>query len=129
MRQLFTLCFIVIVSAYASAQVMDVETLQSSEIKQDVLVEPVYKLQAGESITLSPNPVPSANPIIQIAAINVEIYSYHVFTSTGQIVEIENLSGRPDPNYIILQTGIHVGTYIIKFETDSGIITRKFQVF
>jgi len=89
---------------------------------------PEFKLEFGQTISVSPNPLPRINPILTISAVNVDIYSYIIVSPTGQIVELENLSGKPDGSIIDLTGAVNCGTYIIRFDTGAGFITRKFLV-
>ncbi len=89
---------------------------------------PEYKLGFGQSLSVSPNPLPRINPILTISAVNVDIYSYIIVSPAGQIVELENLSGKPDGSIIDLTGAVNCGTYIIRFDTDAGYVTRKFLV-
>ena len=86
------------------------------------------RLGIGESLTISPIPLPKSNAVLTINAVNVDIFSYRLFTAAGQIVELENLSGRPDISVLDLNGIVDLGTYILQFETDSGILFRKFLV-
>ncbi len=86
------------------------------------------RLGIGQSLTVSPNPLPKSNALLTINAVNVEIYSYKLYTAAGQIVELENLSGRPDISMLDLNGYVDLGAYIIQFETDAGKVTRKFLV-
>jgi hypothetical protein len=66
--------------------------------------------------------------MLQVSAVGVEYYSFVVRNGYGQIVELENLSGKPESNYIDLNGAVHQGIYFITFETNAGNITRKFAV-
>ena len=89
---------------------------------------PELKLEFGQSLSVSPNPLPRINPILTISAVNVDVYSYIIVSATGQIVELENLSGKPDGSIIDLTGAVNCGSYIIRFDTNAGYITRKFLV-
>ena len=89
---------------------------------------PELKLAFGQTISVSPNPLQRLNPILTISAVNIEVYGYIIVNGTGQIVELENLSGKPDGSIINLTGAVNCGTYIIRFDTDAGYITRKFMV-
>ena len=86
------------------------------------------RLGVGQSLTISPVPLPQYNAMLQVSAVGVEYYSFVVRNGYGQIVELENLSGKPDSNYIDLNGVVHQGIYFITFETNAGNITRKFAV-
>ena len=86
------------------------------------------RLSVGQSLTISPVPLPQYNAMLQVSAVGVEYYSFVVRNGYGQIVELENLSGKPDSNYIDLNGAVHQGIYFITFETNAGNITRKFAV-
>ena len=86
------------------------------------------RLGVGQSLTISPVPLPQYNAMLQVSAVGVEYYSFVVRYGYGQIVELENLSGKPDSNYIDLNGVVHQGIYSITFETNAGNITRKFAV-
>ncbi len=81
-----------------------------------------------QKIMIGPNPVHLNNAHLNIVPINVTIYGYQVYTNLGEIVELENLSGRPDAMFIDLGGAVGVGTYFIVFDTDAGTITKKFMV-
>lgn len=87
------------------------------------------KLATGQSLTISPNPLPRENALLTVNAVGLTYYSYIVLKSNGQIVELENLSGKPDANYIDLNGAVIPGFYVIVFDTDAGKVTRKFNVF
>lgn len=88
-----------------------------------------YKLAADQSLTIAPNPLLRTDPILTISAVNVDIYGYAIINAgTAQIVELENLSGKPDGSIIDLRDSVELGTYIIRFDTNVGFITRKFLV-
>jgi hypothetical protein len=57
---------------------------------------PELKLAFDQTISVSPNPLQRLNPILTISAVNIEVYGYIIVNGTGQIVELENLSGKPD---------------------------------
>ncbi len=82
----------------------------------------------GSDLIISPNPLPKSNAIITISATNIDVYSYSVVNAGGQIVELENLSGKPDSDIINLNGAVTVGSYTIRFDTSQGIIMRKFIV-
>ena len=86
------------------------------------------RLGVGQSLTISPVPLPQYNAMLQVSAVGVEYYSFVVRSGYGQIVGLENLSGKPDSNYIDLNGVVHQGIYFITFETNAGNITRKFAV-
>lgn len=86
------------------------------------------RLGLGQSLTISPVPLPQYDAKLQVTAVGVEYYSYVVRNAFGQIVELENLSGKPDSNYIDLNGAVHQGIYFITFETNAGNVTRKFAV-
>ncbi len=128
MKQIFTISAFLFISNLMIGQSIVSVKPHSKDSKNETTTNYQNKLVAGESIVLSPNPVSVTEPLVQIIAINVSIFSYHVFNSMGQIVEIENLSGRPDPTWFKLPDGSLPGIYYIKFDTDSGFITRKLLV-
>ena len=86
------------------------------------------KIGAGVTLLLSPNPAPKSNPVITVTAVGMDIYSYKVVSATGQIVELENLSGKPDGTIIDLTGAVDVGTYYVIFETNAGKISRKLVI-
>lgn len=86
------------------------------------------KLGIGQSLTVSPNPLPKEHAELSIHAVGIDIFSYKVYTAAGQIVELENLSGRPDTDLINLTGAVDVGTYLVVFETTAGKVSRKFLV-
>ena len=89
---------------------------------------PEFKLAFDQSLSVSPNPLPRINPILTISAVNVDVYSYIIVSTTGQIVELENLIGKPDGSILDLKGAVNCGSYIIRFDTNAGYITRKFLV-
>ncbi len=123
LRQLILL-FVIILSLSVNAQQTSINT--DKKFNQTKQIQ--AKLSAGQSLKISPNPVLTTNPILIITAVNVEIFSYLITNSVGQIVELENLAGKPDLTIIDLTDAVTLGTYIIRFETSSGGITRKFSV-
>ncbi|HNJ88321.1 MAG TPA: T9SS type A sorting domain-containing protein [Chitinophagales bacterium] len=86
------------------------------------------KIGAGVTLLLSPNPAPKSNPVITVTAVGMDIYSYKVVSATGQIVELENLSGKPDGTIIDLNGAVDIGTYYVIFETNAGKISRKLVI-
>ncbi len=106
------------------AQVSDVIT----DDKKATVIEHEARLAAGQSLTVFPNPVKSDFALLTIQAIGVEIYSYKMLDATGAIVELENLSGRPDISTLDLNGVVIEGMYYIVFETNVGKITRKVMV-
>jgi ABC-type phosphate/phosphonate transport system substrate-binding protein len=86
------------------------------------------KLGIGQSLTIAPNPVHRDHAELTVTAVGVEYYSYMVVTASGQIVELENLSGKPDSGIIDLTGAVNPGLHIIVFETNTGKVTRKFNV-
>lgn len=81
-----------------------------------------------KDLTISPNPLPKGNAIITISTTNIDVYGYTIVNAGGQIVELENLSGKPDSDIINLNGAVKPGTYTIRFDTNDGFITRKFIV-
>ncbi len=128
MKQLFTTLLFLFVSCSLFSQVNLNENLSGDHVKKPLFSQPAAKLGIGESITLSPNPVSVADPSVEIITVNVVVFSYHVYTTTGQIVEIENLSGRPNGSFFRMPDGTLPGLYIVKMDTDSGSVSRKLQV-
>ncbi len=86
------------------------------------------KLSAGQSLTIYPNPLVKEHAILYVTAVGVDYFSYKVVTASGQIVELENLSGKPDSDIIDLTGAVNPGLYVIIFDTNAGNITRKFTV-
>lgn len=127
LKQLLFALITVGISFSASAQEL---ILQDDEAtKQTVNDQITPRLSLGQTLTISPVPLPESNAILHVTLVGVEYYSYCVRTASGQIVELENLSGRPDSNYIDLNGAVHPGLYIITFETNAGKVNRKFSVF
>lgn len=126
MKQIFTTLLFLFITCSLFSQAAVIENQNLEQSRKNVSVN-AAKLSLGESITLSPNPVLLSDPSVEIKAVNVTVFSYHVYTSTGQIVEIENLSGRPNGSFFRLPDGTLPGLYLVKMETDSGSITRKLQ--
>ena len=86
------------------------------------------RLATGQKLIVSPNPVKQDAAVLNIDAVGIDIYSYRVFDMTGSIVELENLSGRPDISILDLTGAVELGSYFISFETNVGKITRKIMV-
>ncbi|MFI5171484.1 MAG: T9SS type A sorting domain-containing protein [Chitinophagales bacterium] len=124
LRQVIILC-ILAMSVSLNAQQISIET---KAIKDQGPEQAQAKLGADQSLTIAPNPVTMANPIIYITTVNVQMFSYFILNSWGQIVELENLAGRPDPKIINLSGAVTPGVYFIRFDTDAGFLTRKFLV-
>jgi hypothetical protein len=108
---------------------------QSVHFSSDFIIKNVSEHNAAEprlssayKLTLSPNPVYNEEPIISIIASGLEVFSYIVYNSQAEIVEIENLSGRPDGTTIALPQSVDPGFYYVRFETSQGIIIRKLSV-
>lgn len=96
--------------------------------KQESSIHVNARLGLGQSLTISPVPLPQYNAMLQVSTVGVEYYSFVVRNAYGQIVELENLSGKPDSNFIDLNGAVHQGIYFITFETNAGNVTRKFAV-
>lgn len=86
------------------------------------------RLGAGQSLVVSPNPVKKDAAVLNITATGIDIYAYRVFDMTGSIVELENLSGRPDISILDMTGAVDLGVYYISFETSVGKITRRVMV-
>lgn len=128
MKQFFTTLLFMFIACSLFSQAGIIVNQNVEQIKKQASSSPAARLGIGESLTLSPNPVRVSDLNIEIKAVNVVVFSYHVYTSTGQIVEIENLSGRPNGSFFRLPDGTLPGLYLVKIDTDSGSITRKLQV-
>jgi len=102
--------------------------VKSNDGVENGIIHHKTRLAPDQSLTVSPNPLPKNNAFLSITAVNVEIYSYTIVTASGQIVELENLSGRPDISLLDLNGAVDLGMHFIIFETDAGKITRKFLV-
>lgn len=127
LKQLLFILVIIGISSTVSAQTA--VTGNTPETKKPVTEQVQAKLGLGQSLTISPNPLSQANALLTVTCVGLEYYSYVVMNSSGQIVELENLSGRPDSHYIDLNGAVHPGLYIIKFETSAGKVIRKFTVY
>lgn len=114
------------ISFTASAQ--EIIFQDTDATKQESSIQVNARLGLGQSLTISPVPLPQYNAMLQVSTVGVEYYSFVVRNAYGQIVELENLSGKPDSNYIDLNGAVHQGIYFITFETNAGNITRKFAV-
>lgn len=114
------------ISFTVSAQT--VVTSNGNKSKQPVNEQVQAKLGLGQSLTIAPNPLQAANAVLTVTTIGVDYYSYTVYNAMGQIVELENLSGRPDSTYIDLNGAVHPGMYVIIFDTNAGKVNRKFNV-
>lgn len=123
---LYRATLIILMSVSLSAYAQQTPAPQQPTKKQSQSTE--ARLGLGESLVLTPNPVSKAHPLITITTENVNVFSYVVYNAFGQIVELENLSGKPESTIIDLTGAVDVGTYIIRFDTDSGMVTRKFMV-
>jgi len=123
-NQLLLIILCICLSISASAQVA--VNFNGDDHKQTNQTQ--AKLSTGQSLTISPNPLLKENAILQVTTVDVDYYSFKVVSATGQIVELENLSGRPDSDIIDLNGAVIPGLYIIIFETNAGKITRKFNV-
>jgi hypothetical protein len=82
-------------------------------------------LEVGQEIKLYPIPV--ADGMLHIEAIELDIYGLTVYNAGADIVEIENLSGRGNPTLISV-TGLVTGIYYIKFDTSEGMVVKRFSV-
>ena len=110
-------------SVYASAQAQT-----AAHVDNKITPTAETKVGAGVTLLISPNPAPKSNPVLSITAVGMDIYSYKVVTATGQIVELENLSGKPDATIIDLTGLVDLGTYYVVFETSVGKISRKLLI-
>jgi hypothetical protein len=128
MKQFFTTLLFLFITCSLFSQAGIIVNQNVEQLKKHVSSSPAARLGIGESLTLAPNPVTISDMNVEIKAVNVLVFSYHVYTSTGQIVEIENLSGRPNGSFFRLPAGTLPGLYLVKMDTDSGPITRKLQV-
>jgi hypothetical protein len=128
MKQIFTLTAALLIAGTLFAQSPEISGTGWQKPGTANGSDQQNKLGAGESIILSPNPVWACSGEVQITAINVAIFSYNIFNGMGQIVEIENLSGRPDPTWFTLPDGTLPGIYYVRFDTDSGMVIRKLMV-
>lgn len=128
MKRLFTFLLITFLGSSLFAQAQLNSNSNAAHIRKPVFAQSSAKLAPGESVKLTPNPVSMDDPSVEITAVNVVIFSYHVYTAGGQIVEIENLSGRPSGSFFRLPDGTAPGIYTVKLDTDSGSIIRKIRV-
>ncbi|MEZ5013218.1 MAG: hypothetical protein R2794_02910 [Chitinophagales bacterium] len=120
MKRLFTIVFILTaISAHA-------QSVTGNHTKHPALMK--GRLDTDQSLTISPNPLPKGDAILTVHSENIEVYGFRVLTTLGEIVELENLSGKPNGSIIDLHGAVDCGQYIIIFETDSGNITRRFMV-
>lgn len=111
-------------SAYGQTSVINVDAGSSRNAPV-----PTLRGTMGADMVLEvhPNPVKAGRTLI-IDAENVDIYSYSIYTSYGEIVEIENLSGRPDGSEIYLPVQMNPGLYFIRFDTSAGFVVRHVMV-
>lgn len=126
LKQLLFALVTVGISFTASAQ--EIIFQDTDATKQESSIQVNARLGLGQSLTISPVPLPQYNAMLQVSTVGVEYYSFVVRNAYGQIVELENLSGKPDSNFIDLNGAVHQGIYFITFETNAGNVTRKFAV-
>lgn len=128
MKQFFTTLLFLFITCSLFSQAGIIANQNVEQLTKHVSSSPAARLGISESLMLAPNPVRVSDLNVEIKAVNVVVFSYHVYTSAGQIVEIENLSGRPNGSFFRLPDGTLPGLYLVKMDTDSGSITRKLQV-
>lgn len=137
MRIVALLSFILVCSISLKAQLAPVEDAGSvrsaAAVEDKVSAEKnAINFHSGgpvllQNVNIYPNPVPQSSAILHIQPIGLTIYSYQIVTSTGSIVEIENLIGRDEFDIVLLRR-VDIGLYYITFTTSAGTITKTFSV-
>ncbi len=85
----------------------------------------VYRNELTE-IKVFPNPVPAGVGFIQMRIPDmIHILKYSIISSGGNILSSVNQLNKPN-NYIVINTGfLRPGVYILKIETDRGVVIKK----
>ncbi len=120
---LILLCLGICTSAQAQT-VIDGNKAEKRAVQQSEA-----RLGIGQTLTIYPNPLDKNHAELTLSTTGIEIYSYKLMTATGQIVELESLSGRPDISTLNLNGVVETGLYVLQFETSAGWVTRKLVVY
>ncbi|MBC8045451.1 MAG: hypothetical protein H7Y00_01505 [Fimbriimonadaceae bacterium] len=127
--RIFTLLGLLIlftISIQAQTVNTDVQEEHSEFLLNDHAQEKSLPLGGGlvfRTVKIYPNPV--THRTMHVSPVNLSVYGYQIYKTTGEIVEIDNLIGRDDFEIILLE-GIELGSYYITFHTSHGDITHNF---